>query len=170
MNIPKIKAQLSEENLSKSSSVSSKNLAQAHTLSETVDVSHFERSDFILLAQLAEQTERFDEMIFFVKKFISLSSTLLTADERYYFTTAYKNSVGNRRAELRLLTSIELKEQRNQNKTMLESLKKYKKRIEEELTTLCNELIDIIDQNMLPHCKNPENEIYYKKMKADYMR
>ena len=130
----------------------------------------FNRSDFLLLAKLAEQTERFDEMIGFVKKYISMSSSLLSLDERYYFTTAYKNSVGNRRAELRLLTSIELKEQRNQNKTMLENLKKYKKKIEDELTQLCNELIDIIDEKMLPYSKNPENEIYYKKMKADYMR
>jgi len=59
---------------------------------------------------MAEQTERFEEMIGFVKNFISNSEGLLSIDERYYFSTAYKNAVGNRRAELRLLTSIELKE------------------------------------------------------------
>ena len=142
----------------------------SHENFNALNLNDFTRSDFILLAKLAEQTERFDEMIGFVKKFVSMSSSLLSLDERYYFTTAYKNSVGNRRAELRLLTSIELKEQRNQNKTMLENLKKYKKKIEDELTELCKELIQIIDDKMLPFSKNPENEIYYKKMKADYMR
>jgi 14-3-3 protein epsilon len=109
-------------------------------------------------------------MIKFVNKFTQLSTNLLSPDERYYFTTAYKNAVGNRRAELRLLTSIELKEQRNQNKTMTDKLKKYKKKIETELVDLCKGLLKIIDEQMLPSSKNPENEIYYMKMKADYMR
>lgn len=130
----------------------------------------FKRSDYILLSQLAEQTERFDEMIIFVKKFISLSENLPSPDERYYFTTAYKNAVGNRRAELRFLTSAELKEQRVQNKSMIENIKQYKAKIENELTDLCNELIDIINEKMLPMSKDHENTIYYKKMKADYLR
>ena len=119
---------------------------------------------------MAEQTERFEEMIGFVKDFIAISEGLLSIDERYYFSTAYKNAVGNRRAELRLLTSIELKEQRNQNESLLRSVQEYKKKIKEELEALCNEVVDIIDNNMLPHAKNPENEIYFKKMKADYLR
>jgi 14-3-3 protein epsilon len=109
-------------------------------------------------------------MIDFVNKYTAQSTSVLTPDERYYFTTAYKNAVGNRRAELRLLTSIELKEQKNQNKGMIEKLRKYKKKIEFELVELCEKLIKIIDDLLLPNSKDPENEIYYMKMKADYMR
>ena len=134
--------------------------------------SNFTKSDYVLLAQLACQTERFDDMINFVNKFTLLSSpNVLSEDERYYFTTAYKNAVGNRRAELRLLTSIELKEQRNQKTGMIgQKLNKYKKKIETELVDLCRGLIKIVDENLLMNSKHPENMIYYTKMKADYMR
>lgn len=89
--------------------------------------------------------ERFDDMVKFVNHFVAMSPMLVSADERNIFATAYKNAVGNRRAELRLLTSIELKEQRNQNKTLTEKLRKYKSKIEEELVALCKGLISILD-------------------------
>jgi len=130
----------------------------------------FTKEDYILLAKMSEQTERYDEMIGFVKKFIDMTEGLVNQDERYYFTTAFKNAVGNRRAELRLLTSIELKEQRNQNDTLLKSIQEYKRKIEVELEELCQQVLDIIDEKMLPYSKNPENEIFFKKMKADYLR
>lgn len=57
--------------------------------------------------------ERFDDMVKFVNHLVVMSPMLASSDERNVFATAYKNAVGNRRAELRLLTSIELKEQRN---------------------------------------------------------
>lgn len=79
---------------------------------EDEECSKFTRDDFIYLAKMSEQCERYDEMLGFVRRFVSMSDSLLTPDEKAVFAAAYKNAVGNRRAELRVLTVIEQKEQR----------------------------------------------------------
>lgn len=133
-------------------------------------IKNFTREDYILLAKMAEQTERYDEMLHFVREFLKECSSMLSPDERYMFATAFKNTVGNRRAELRVLTALEQKEQRANRTENLNSIEQYKQKIEKELKGLCDELIELIDHKLLPNAKNPENEIFYKKMKADYMR
>lgn len=139
---------------------------------EDADCAKFSREDFIYLAKMAEQCERFDEMLGFVRKFVSLGDSLLTPDEKHVFAAAYKNTVGNRRAELRVLTVIEQKEQRkgNVDQTTLSNIAAYKKTIEDEMITLCHELIKLIDDRLLQNSKSPNNEIYFKKMKGDYFR
>jgi 14-3-3 protein epsilon len=132
----------------------------------------FTREDFIFLAKMSEQCERFDEMLGFVRKFVSMSDKVLTPEEKHVFAAAYKNAVGNRRAELKVLTVIEQKEQRNTNvKDGVESsITAYKKTITKELSDLCHELIDLIDKKLLQSSKFPLNEIYFKKMRGDYFR
>lgn len=139
---------------------------------EDEDSSKFTREDFIYLAKMSEQCERFDEMLGFVRKFSSMSDALLTPDERHVFSVAYKNAVGNRRAELRVLTVVEQKEQRkhNINDDSIQQIARYRSLIEAELVKLCNEVTAFIDDKMLPLSKNPNNEIYFKKMKGDYLR
>lgn len=141
-------------------------------IKEDADCAGFVRDDFIYLAKMSEQCERFDEMLGFVRKFISLTDKMLTPDEKSVLAVAYKNAVGNRRAELRVLTVIEQKEQRrtNMNEEGLARISNYKKVIEKELTELCYELIDLIDKRLLPLSKFPINEIYFKKMRGDYHR
>ena len=67
------------------------------------------REDYLLLARLAQQTERYNEMVEFITKFI-FSEGKLTKEERNIVSASYKNVVGNKRAELRVLTAIEQKE------------------------------------------------------------
>jgi len=50
---------------------------------------NFEKQDYVILADLAMQSERYDEMIVFVKKFADGSSEL-NKEERKYLATAYK--------------------------------------------------------------------------------
>lgn len=139
---------------------------------EDADCAKFSREDFIYLSKMAEQCERYDEMLGFVRKFVSMGDSLLTPDEKHVFAAAYKNAVGNRRAELRVLTVIEQKEQRKGNlaEETLGHISKYMKTIEEELSALCYELIRLIDDRLLQNSKSPNNEIYFKKMKGDYYR
>lgn len=141
-------------------------------IKEDEESSKFNREDLIYLAKMSEQCERFDEMLGFVRKFVKMSDTVLTPDEKHVFAAAFKNAVGNRRAELRVLTVIEQKEQRKTTvlDEQLSMVERYKKDIEIELSTLCTELIRLVDDKLLPLSKNPLNEIYYKKMRGDYYR
>ena len=64
----------------------------------------------IYLAQLAEQAERYDEMVEFATNFAKMDSNDLSTEERNVLSVAFKNVVGSRRAAWRVLTSIEQKE------------------------------------------------------------
>mmetsp|Transcript_41788 Transcript_41788/g.37213 ORF Transcript_41788/g.37213 Transcript_41788/m.37213 type:complete len:92 (+) Transcript_41788:43-318(+) len=86
----------------------------------------FQRNDYILLAKMAEQSERFNEMIEYVVKFAS-SNQELTSEERHLVSVAYKNVVGSKRAELRVLSAIERKEsQKPMNDMNITYIKNYK--------------------------------------------
>lgn len=81
---------------------------------------NFQRDDYLLLAQLAQQTERFGDMVEFVGKFIRQNGKL-TQEERAIVSAAYKNLVGNKRADLRVLTAIEQKESKKQQASEVNS-------------------------------------------------
>ena len=64
----------------------------------------------VYMAKLAEQAERYDEMVEYMKSVAEASSADLSLEERNLLSVAYKNVVGARRASLRIIGSIESKE------------------------------------------------------------
>ncbi|KAL8239268.1 hypothetical protein R6Q59_015835 [Mikania micrantha] len=73
-----------------------------------------ERDNFIYVAKLAEQAERYEEMVDAMKKVAKLDVEL-TVEERNLLSVGYKNVVGSRRASWRILSSIEQKEESRGN-------------------------------------------------------
>ena len=55
----------------------------------------------IYMAKLAEQAERYEEMVEYMKKVAAASVDDLSLEERNLLSVAYKNVVGARRASLR---------------------------------------------------------------------
>ena len=53
--------------------------------------------ELTLLAKIAQQTERYDEMVVYANKML-LSDEELTSSERNLCASAYKNIISNRRA------------------------------------------------------------------------
>ena len=66
--------------------------------------------DYVYMAKLAEQAERYDEMVEYMKTVASSTNQDLSLEERNLLSVAYKNVVGARRASLRIIGSIESKE------------------------------------------------------------
>lgn len=65
----------------------------------------------LIKAKLAEQVERYDEMVTAMKELAEKSSEQeLNEEERNLLSVAYKNVIGTRRASCRILNSIENKE------------------------------------------------------------
>ncbi|KAH8055508.1 hypothetical protein JL721_10237 [Aureococcus anophagefferens] len=91
-----------------------------------------ERDDLVYLAKLAEQAERFDEMVEHMKTVAGYSEEL-SVEERNLLSVAYKNVIGSRRASWRVISSIEAKS--DSEKTAM--ITSYKKKIETELETIC---------------------------------
>mmetsp|Transcript_16420 Transcript_16420/g.14101 ORF Transcript_16420/g.14101 Transcript_16420/m.14101 type:complete len:243 (+) Transcript_16420:73-801(+) len=127
------------------------------------------REELIYKAKVCEQTERFEDMIECMKQVIASKSEELTTEERNLLSVAYKNTVGSRRTAWRALSAIEQKEESKGGKhTPL--LRDYKKKIEEELNKFCNDILNLITDQILKACTTAESKVFFKKMKGDYYR
>ena len=75
----------------------------------------------IYLAMLAEQCNRFDEMVQFLEDMLKSREKDLSNDERNLLSIAYKNSVSSRRTALRTIIAYETKEKKKETSTFLSS-------------------------------------------------
>ncbi|XP_022102213.1 14-3-3 protein epsilon-like [Acanthaster planci] len=130
------------------------------------------REDLVYMAKLAEQAERYDEMVDYMKKVAELSEEL-SVEERNLLSVAYKNKIGARRASWRIASSLELSEEKKDpNSTKLTLMKEYREEIEKELSDVCTDVLLVIDKYLIPSASNSgdEPQVFYYKMKGDYHR
>ncbi|MCO5584693.1 hypothetical protein L7F22_038625 [Adiantum nelumboides] len=128
-----------------------------------------ERESHVYMAKLAEQAERYDEMVESMKKVAKLDVEL-TVEERNLLSVGYKNVIGARRASWRILSSIEQKEEAKGNEHNVKRIKEYRNKVEEELSKICNDILMIIDEHLIPSSGTGESTVFYYKMKGDYFR
>ena len=117
------------------------------------------------MAKLAEQAERYDEMLD-AMKVVASYDTELTVEERNLLSVAYKNVIGVRRASWRIISSIEQKED-GSNESMIRT---YRVQIEKELRDICADILALLDKHLIPHASTGESKVFYYKMKGDYYR
>lgn len=124
----------------------------------------------VYLAMLAEQCNRFEEMSEYLETMLKSRDRDLNSDERNLLSIAFKNSVSSRRSSLRTISAYEHKEKKKESSTFLPYIQEYKKKIEDELTTMCNNVINTIDNHLLKKADENEAKVFYLKMKGDYNR
>ncbi|KEH36586.1 putative 14-3-3 protein [Medicago truncatula] len=124
--------------------------------------------NFVYTAKLAEQAERYEEMVDAMKNVAKLNVEL-TVEERNLLSVAYKNVVGARRASWRILSSIEQREEAKGSDVNVNRIKEYRKKVESELADVCNDIMTVIDDHLIPNSSGESNVFYYK-MKGDYYR
>jgi 14-3-3 protein epsilon len=79
------------------------------------------------MAKLAEQAERYDEMVAEMKKVAKMvHDQELSVEERNLLSVAYKNVIGARRASWRIVSSIEQKEDNKGNDEHVQRIKNYR--------------------------------------------
>jgi len=115
-------------------------------------------------------------MVANIKQATKLSTTELSTEERNLLSVAYKNVVSVRRSSWRVVSSIE---QRAENRAasgstsssmQLPWINEFRGKIEAEITSICNDIILLLDENVLPLASSAESKVYYLKMKGDYLR
>jgi len=127
------------------------------------------REENVYMAKLAEQAERYDEMVDAMKKVAGLNAEL-TVEERNLLSVAYKNVIGARRASWRIISSIEQKEESKGNEQHVARIKEYRNKVEAELAGICNDILSVLDEHLIPHAATGESKVFYYKMKGDYHR
>ncbi|KAJ6371078.1 hypothetical protein OIU77_001563 [Salix suchowensis] len=85
------------------------------------------REENVYMAKLAEQAERYEEMVEFMEKVTkAVDNEELTMEERNLLSVAYKNVIGARRASWRIISSIEQKEESRGNEDHVTIIKEYR--------------------------------------------
>jgi len=128
-----------------------------------------EREDKVYKAKLAEQAERYDEMVEAMKRVAGLDVEL-TVEERNLLSVAYKNVIGARRASWRIISSIEQKEESKGTEDKIGMIRTYRDQVEKELKDICQDILDVLEKHLIPSSSTGESKVFYYKMKGDYHR
>ncbi|OAY35756.1 14-3-3-like protein GF14 kappa isoform X2 [Manihot esculenta] len=130
------------------------------------------REQCVYMAKLAEQAERYEEMVQFMEKLVTSSTpgSELTVEERNLLSVAYKNVIGSLRAAWRIVSSIEQKEESRKNEEHVALVEAYRSKVETELSAVCSGILRILESNLIPSAVAFESKVFYFKMKGDYHR
>ncbi|RZC87784.1 hypothetical protein C5167_028237 [Papaver somniferum] len=129
------------------------------------------REEFVYMAKLAEQAERYEEMVEFMEKVTTkVESEELSVEERNLLSVAYKNVIGARRASWRIISSIEQKEESRGNEENVLTIRDYRSKIETELSGICDGILKLLDTRLIPSASSGDSKVFYLKMKGDYHR
>jgi len=117
-----------------------------------------ERERLVYSAKLAEQAERYDEMVDAMKTLCKLDAVELSIEERNLLSVGYKNVIGARRASWRILSSIEDKERMKSNEANSGQIKVYRAKVEKELNDICEEILMILDNHLIVNQASDESK------------
>merc|ERR1712037_749414 len=126
-----------------------------------------EKDELVQRAKLAEQAERYDDMAACMKS-VTETGAELSNEERNLLSVAYKNVVGARRSSWRVISSIEQKTEGSERKQQM--AKEYREKVEKELRDICQDVLGLLDNFLVPKASNAESKVFYLKMKGDYFR
>lgn len=125
------------------------------------------RNENVFMAKVAEQAERYEDMVEYMKRVAEVGSEL-TVEERNLLSQAFKNAVGARRQAWRAVNTVQAKEERK-GPEFTALIDRYRRRVERELNRFCNDALIILD-DLIDHTAEPEPKVFYLKLKGDYKR
>mmetsp|Transcript_27381 Transcript_27381/g.43878 ORF Transcript_27381/g.43878 Transcript_27381/m.43878 type:complete len:235 (+) Transcript_27381:54-758(+) len=128
-----------------------------------------DESQLILLAKVAEQAERFDDMADYMKQRVNLSPNL-NAEERDMFSAAFKNSLSSRRHALRIASAVAGDEAAADRSLEYSLAEGYKSKLEAELESTCTIVTELLTSKLVPQSPSGEPRVFYLKMQGDYSR
>ena len=121
----------------------------------------------IFMARVADQSERYEDMVQFLKEIVQDSKDDVSADVRNLLSVGFKNLISAQRSAWKTVQAIE------QNKKYAEyssNCAEYKEKISKELEGNCNKIINIVKEHCLPKSGDDEAKVFYLKMIGDYYR
>ncbi|XP_015755884.1 PREDICTED: 14-3-3 protein epsilon-like isoform X4 [Acropora digitifera] len=126
-----------------------------------------DKGELLVIANLAEQAERYDDMLTVMKKIVIMSKELNT-EERNMLSVAYKNVIGARRAAWRIFASLEQKHEDNPKEKEL--VVEYRDKVEKEIREISAGILELLDTYLIPFAETFDSKVFFHKMKGDYNR
>ncbi|KII94836.1 hypothetical protein PLICRDRAFT_33652 [Plicaturopsis crispa FD-325 SS-3] len=128
------------------------------------------RAEFLFIAKLAEEAERYDDVLLQIKGLIYSFDARLTAEERNLLSVAYKNKTNTLRNSWRIVDTLEKLEASRAHPRLAALVQGQRKHIERELADACKDAVRLLDDRLVPRAKAGEEKVFYWKMKGDYYR
>jgi len=119
------------------------------------------------MARVAEQAERFDDMVEYLQTVVKAKNEDFTTEERNLLSVGFKNQIGSKRTAIRTISAIE---QNPKYAKFNGALAAYKKRIEQELYNQCIAIVNIVKSNCMGVASTDETKAFFYKMIGDYYR
>ena len=119
------------------------------------------------MARVAEQAERFDDMVMYLNKVAQQKTEDFTTEERNLLSVGFKNQIGSKRTAIRTISAIE---QNPKYQKFNDGLLAYKKKIEQELYNQCIAIVDIVKDSCMAKATTDETKAFFYKMIGDYYR
>ncbi len=123
--------------------------------------------EHIFMARVAEQAERFDDMVLYLNKVVEAKSEDFTTEERNLLSVGFKNQIGSKRTAIRTISAIE---QNPKYQKFNEALQGYKKKIEGELYEQCMSIVENVKDKCMKVATTDETKAFFYKMIGDYYR
>ena len=123
--------------------------------------------EHIFMARVAEQAERFDDMVEYLRKVVQSKNEDFTTEERNLLSVGFKNQIGSKRTAIRTISAIE---QNPKYQKFNDALGSYKTKIEGELASQCKAIIAICKDECLKVAATDETKAFFQKMIGDYYR
>uniref|UniRef100_A0A914DS74 14-3-3 domain-containing protein n=1 Tax=Acrobeloides nanus TaxID=290746 RepID=A0A914DS74_9BILA len=128
------------------------------------------KQELIIRAKLAEQAERYNDMVQVMKQ-VAEMGTELSNEERNLLSVAYKNVISSRRNSWRVISTCEARTAKLEGtETKVKIAQEYRKQMEQELREFCNEILMLLDKYLVPNATETEAKVFYLKMRGDYSR
>lgn len=121
----------------------------------------------IFMARVAEQAERFDDMVDFLREVVSAKDSDFTTEERNLLSVGFKNLIGSKRTAIRTISAIE---QNPKYSKYSDALSGYKKKIEDELFNQCQTIVALVRDKCMKVASDQESKAFFLKMVGDYYR
>jgi len=121
----------------------------------------------IFMARVAEQAERFDDMVEYLQAVVKNKTDDFTTEERNLLSVGFKNQIGSKRTAIRTISAIE---QNPKYSKFNAGLGEYKKKIEQELYNQCISIVDIVKASCMGVAATDETKSFFYKMIGDYYR
>lgn len=98
-------------------------------------------------------------------KNIAMLNVPLNVEERNLLSVAYKNVIGARRASWRIVSSVEQKELSGEPKSSKANMmREYRKQIERELKEICEDILKLLEDHLIPSAQDTDAKVFYYKM------
>jgi len=128
------------------------------------------RLDCLFLAKVADQAERYHDVVAQLKQVIANPDVQLTIDERNLLSIAYKNITAAFRTSWRTIDTLQRAQMQHLPRQEIELMDVQKESIERDITATCKDVLELLEGCLIPSADTGEEKVFYCKMRGDYYR